>query len=85
MRSGNVDGFGCTFAILIMHTLLGFTIHLDTPAGMGCGIHHAVLAPLTEAGAAGAGWLFCAFSLHHNVALAAILILIIHTGLCRTF
>ena len=85
MGARNADGLGCTFAVLIVHALLGFAVHLNTPAGMGCGIHHAVLIPFTEAGTAGAGRLLCAFSLHHNIAFAAILILIVHTGLCRTF
>ena len=85
MGSRNGDGLRRAFTVIIVDTACGITIHINVMARMLHGVSCGITGPFPEAGTAGSGRLFCISSLHHDIAFAAALVLIVHTGLRRTF
>ena len=79
------DRFRGTFAVIVVDAACGFAVHIDVMAGMLHGISRGVAGPFPEAGTASRGGLSGVPSFHHDVTLTAALILIVHTGLRRTF
>ena len=76
-----------TFIIGIINALYRFTVNADGLAGMHHGALEGIraLPPLGETLAAGFPTAAGLLSAYHDIPFAAILVLIIHTGLCGTF
>ena len=82
MGACDPDGIGSAFAGIIKGALYRFAVHVNFPAGTSGGIAGALPGAFPEAGTAGSGWLRGISSFHHDIAFTAIVIFVVHTGLC---
>jgi ABC-type transport system involved in cytochrome bd biosynthesis fused ATPase/permease subunit len=77
--------FCMTLIIGIVHTLLRLTVNADRTAGMLQRTYISVITPLGKALTAGAVAVARMTASHHDIALAAIIFLIVTTILHATF
>ena len=83
---GDVDGGGGAAAVFVVGALVSLAVDVDllAAAGFRCAVGKALLAPVAEASAAGFVRALCVVAHHLDIALAAALVFVVHTGHCGT-
>lgn len=72
------------FAVFIVHTFLGFTVHINRLTAAALGVAGIRGCALPEAFTAGFTGRLGVFASYHDVAFGAELILVVDAGYCRT-